>query len=289
MWSPVKPSASSHTSRAAASLPAAEALARFHVVLVEPGDSLNVGAVARAMSNLGFSHLHLVAPPHYDAGRASATACWATDVLEAAQVHETLAAALAPMQVVVGFSARHGRNRPRHLLLPAWLERLREGPALQTALLFGPEDNGLRAEHLSACRWLVRIPSAGANPSFNLAQAVLLALFEISRLEWHRIAPPPAASRVREGDLLQLERLVEEAAVRCGFYGKGTPEPLPGVVRHLLRRMEPDARELPVLLGLFDHLNRTLAGRLAPRPLPDAAGAADEDAAVSDATAVIDA
>ncbi len=31
---------------------------RFHVVLVEPGNSANVGAVARAMANLGFAHLH---------------------------------------------------------------------------------------------------------------------------------------------------------------------------------------------------------------------------------------
>lgn len=252
----------------AASLPMSEALERFHVVLVEPGDSLNVGSVARAMSNLGFAHLHLVAPPRYDPERAATTACWATDVLAGAQVHATLEAALEPMQAAVGFTARHGRHRPQHVLLPAWIDTLRAGPQLQTALLFGPEDTGLRAEHLPACRWLVRIPSAAANPAFNLAQAVLLVLYELSRLEWHRLAPPPETRRVREGDLQQLERLVGEAAVRSGFYGKGTPAPLPELVKHLLRRIEPDARELPVLLGLFDRVNRTLAGRSPAQPLP---------------------
>jgi TrmH family RNA methyltransferase len=250
-----------------AGLAASEALERFHVVLVEPGDPLNVGSVARAMSNLGFRRLHLVAPPRWDAARAAQTACWATDVLEGAQVHATLAEALAPMQEVVGFTARHGRNRPRHVLLPAWVAGLAAAPPLERALLFGPEDNGLSAEHISACRWLVRIPSAGENPSFNLAQAVLLTLFELSRLEWPAEAAPPAP-RAREGDLQQLERLVEEAARRSGFYGKGTPEPLPGLVKHLLRRIEPDTRELPVLLGLFDRINRTLAGRSPLQPLP---------------------
>jgi TrmH family RNA methyltransferase len=257
----------------------------IHVVLVEPGDALNVGAVARAMSNLGFRHLHLVAPPRYDAERAATTACWATDLLAQAQFHPSLEQALAPMQEVVGFTARHGRHRPQHVELAQWAAGVRRAPAtapgVQTALLFGPEDTGLRTEHLSACRWLVRIPSQAGNPSFNLAQAVLLALFELSRTADApappapgppALAPPaaPAGERAREGDLQQLERLVEEAAIRSGFYGKGTPAPLPDLVKHLLRRIEPDTRELPVLLGLFDRINRTLSGRSPAQPLPAA-------------------
>ena len=78
------------------SLPPAKAYDRFHVVLVEPGDSLNIGAVARAMMNLGYRHLHLVAPPRYEPARAAVTACWATDILEGAAVHDSLEAALAP-------------------------------------------------------------------------------------------------------------------------------------------------------------------------------------------------
>jgi TrmH family RNA methyltransferase len=251
-----------------ASLPPSEAFARFHVVLVEPGDSLNVGAVARAMSNLGYSRLHLVAPPRYHPATAATTACWATDVLEGARIHDSLAEALAPMQEVVGFTARHGRHRPRHVLLPAWCAGMAGAPPVETALLFGPEDTGLRSEHLGACRRLVRIPSAAANPSFNLAQAVLLTLFEISRLHWGSIPGSAGPERAREGDLQQLERLVEEAAVRSGFYGKGTPEPLPHLVRHLLRRIAPDSREMPVLMGLFDHLNRALSGRSPAQPFP---------------------
>lgn len=249
------------------SLPEAEANAHIHVVLVEPGDSLNVGAVARAMMNLGFANLHLVAPPRFRAEEAARTACWADNIVTRARVHGTLADALAPMQEVVGFTARHGRHRPRHVLLPQWTAHLRTASPAETALLFGPEDTGLRSEHLSACRWLVRIPSAAANPSYNLAQAVLLALFEISRLHWAEIPPERGLPRAREADLQQLERLVEEALVRSGFYGKGTPQPLPDRVKHLLRRIEPDTREMPVLLGMFDHINRVLSGRAPVQPL----------------------
>ena len=41
-------------------------LDHFHIILIEPQESLNIGSVARAMQNLGFSHLHLVAPRGYD-------------------------------------------------------------------------------------------------------------------------------------------------------------------------------------------------------------------------------
>lgn len=240
----------------------------IHVVLVEPGDSLNVGSVARAMSNLGFGNLHLVAPPRFDARVAAKTACWAQPMVESAHIHDSLEAALAPMQQVTGFTARHGRHRPRHMLLPQWSEAMRGSPLVDTALLFGPEDTGLRAEHITACRKLVRIPSTADNPSFNLSQAVLLTLFELTRQDWSETpqtqGPPPA----REGDLQQLERLVDEVNYRSGFYGKGTPAPLPGLVHHMLRRIEPDTREMAVLLGLFDRANRTLSGGSPVQPMP---------------------
>ena len=252
------------------SLPSNELLNRFHVVLVEPGDSLNVGAVARAMSNLGFMNLHLVAPPRYNREQAAVTACWATDLLDGARIHSTLAEALAPMEQVVGFTARHGRHRPQHVTLSQWSATLAAAPPPETALLFGPEDTGLRSEHLSACRWLVRIPSGAANPSFNLAQSVLLALFEVSRLHWEDLAAPPGPPPAREADLQQLERIVEEVLVRSGFYGKGTPAPLPDLIKHLLRRIGPDAREMPVLMAMFDRINRTLSGRSPAQPYPKA-------------------
>lgn len=239
----------------------------FHVVLVEPGDNLNIGSVARGMDNLGFSHLHLVAPPRYDPAKAAVSACWAESLLDNARHHQTLEEALAPMRHVVGFTARHGKHRPQHLLLHEWTALLAEEPRGETALLFGPEDHGLTQAHLSHCQWLVRIPSTGANPSFNLAQSVLLALFELSRTAWSASAQPGRdLPPVR--DQAQLERLVDEVLTRCGFYYDGTPRPIPDSVKHLLRRIVPDRRELKVLMGMFGKINRALQGRVPIQPYP---------------------
>ena len=170
---------------------------QIHVVLVEPGNSLNIGACARAMSNLGFDQLHLVSPPRLDLAQAKKAACWAAPLLDKARVHHSLFAALAAMQLVVGFTARHGRNRPQHWLLPAWGTQWHQAPPQKTALLFGSEDHGLQQKHLECCHQLVRIPSVADNPSYNLAQAVLLVLFEISRTSTLLTENPqqPEASR----------------------------------------------------------------------------------------------
>jgi TrmH family RNA methyltransferase len=245
------------------------ALDRVHVILVEPGDSRNVGSVARVMSNLGFRHLHLVAPPRYRPEDAATTACWATDLLQQASLHSSLEEAIAPMEHVVGFSVREGHNRPRLLLLRQWVDRLNGAPAQETALVFGPEDTGLRQEHVALCRWLVRIPSAQENPSFNLAQAVLLALHEISRPDESEPVPAPAR-RPRQREFLELDRIVDEVLTRSRFYHRGTPAPLPGVIKHLLRRMDPDEREMRVLIGMFSKVNKALAGKVPVLPLEDA-------------------
>ena len=249
-----------------ASLPRAAAAEWAHVVLVEPGDSLNIGAVARAMSNLGFRHLHLVAPQRYDPERAATTACWGAPVLECAHIHATLAEALADMEQVVGFSARHGADRPRHLVLDEWCARLAAEPAARTALLFGPEDHGLHTEHLEHCRWLIRIPSTDANPSFNLAQSVLLALFELSRPDWSAVAPE-AKQRPTLRELTQLDRLVDKVLRQVGYFNKGTPRPIPRLVKHLLRRLDPDLREGRVLTGMFGKIHRALSGRIPIHPV----------------------
>lgn len=232
-----------------------------HVVLVEPGESLNVGSVARAMRNLGFQHLHLVAPPQFDRAKAAITACWGADLLDRAVVHDSFEAAVAEFENVVAFSGRAGKNRGAPIDLIEWGDGLGAAPPLKTGLVFGPEDNGLRQEHMELCRLVVRIPSAVECPSFNLAQAVLLALFEVAR----RGGDLPLTSNERRAppwsDFFQLDRLLDRVMQSSGFWRVGTPEPVPGLVRNLFRRIDLDKREMGILLGLFGRLDRVLSRR----------------------------
>lgn len=227
------------------------------IILVEPADSLNIGSAARAMKNLGFSTLRLVAPREYEPKRASITAVWAYDVVSSVEIFPTLRDALHDCDDAVGFSGRAGPAKAGDRRLPDWIAELETDPVRRTGLVFGPEDSGLTNEHLEQCRLVVRIPAAVEYPSFNLAQAVLLVLWEVSRL-----APPPdqppSAPPVRWSDFAQLDRLLDQVMERTGFVRPGSPAPVPAVLRNLFRRTLPDTREFGILLGFLGRIDRTI-------------------------------
>ncbi len=243
-------------------------LESVHVVLVETSEPLNIGSVARAMLNLGFQKLHLVSPAAYSRERAAVTACWADKLLDTVSLHTSLQSALLPMRQVVGFSAHATKARAEQVNLADWVTAFLEEPAYPVALVFGPEDCGLRQEHVEQCRWLVRLPASTEYESFNLAQAVLLALYELCR----RVGASAAStmSHPRElptwNEFQQLDRLVDQVARQCGFFHSGTPAPVPPLLKKLMRRMDPDEHEMRVLLGLFNRIEAVLSGRVPFRP-----------------------
>lgn len=239
----------------------------FHVILVEPQNSLNIGAVARAMMNLGFRHLHLVAPLQYDRERAQVTARNAGTLLEGMSIHETLTEALSGMEDVVGFALRKGYSPAHYVTLPEWAGGLLSRPACKTALVFGAEGNGLSQEQLNQCRWIVRIPSAEEFSAFNLAQSVLLALYEITRTLPNALPttlePPEPVPTWNE--FYQLDRLLDAVMQETGFVREGSPTPVPSTVKGMFRRLAPNTHEIRILLSLVGRIHTTLRRNEASR------------------------
>ena len=89
----------------------------IRIVLVEPQHPGNIGAVARAMKNMGLRELHLVKPALFPHQEASARASGADDVLDAAVVHERFDQAIADCGLIVGTSARQ-RHLPWSIVEP---------------------------------------------------------------------------------------------------------------------------------------------------------------------------
>ncbi len=211
------------------------------------------------MMNLGFKNLHLVAPLNYQREKAEITARWASSLLDEARIHQTLEAALQDFVDVVGFGGRYDGERFENLALPEWMKEFVGAPLGKTALVFGPEDRGLNKQEIDHCRWLVRIPSTGEYSSYNLAQAVLLALYEISRPSWEGNLELQEQREAPEwNDFYQLERIMDNVLTGSGFYREGTPAPIPGVIKNLLHRMRPDKREIGILLALFARIEKSL-------------------------------
>ncbi|MGB0231133.1 MAG: RNA methyltransferase, partial [Pseudohongiellaceae bacterium] len=87
------------------------------IVLVNTSHPGNIGATARAMKNMGLSRLALVNPVEFPSGVAVGRAASALDVLEQAEVVNTLGEAIADCALVIGSSAR-SRSLPWPMLTP---------------------------------------------------------------------------------------------------------------------------------------------------------------------------
>lgn len=186
-------------------------LTNLAVVLFRPKFSENVGSTARAMANMGCCELIVVSPQEWDEGRARALAtAKGQDILDKMKVVEGLEQALAPFETVYGTTARVGGWR-KGLLTPETaasraVAELKSGA--KVAVLFGPEDKGLTNDETKVCGRLVTIPTAEEASSLNLAQAVLILLYEFMKAS---LAKPRrgAASQAAEGESMGLENSVE--------------------------------------------------------------------------------
>ena len=150
------------------------------VVLVRTRNPLNLGAVARAMSNFGAGELRTV-QPFGKAWREAQSAVGAGEVMAQAKEFATIAEAVADCALVVGTTSVGNRElkHPLHDLVeaaPMLRERMRAG---RVAVLFGSEKWGLSNEELSYCHWLLRIPTREEHRSMNLGQAAAVVLYEM--------------------------------------------------------------------------------------------------------------
>ncbi|HWZ97970.1 MAG TPA: TrmJ/YjtD family RNA methyltransferase [Candidatus Dormibacteraeota bacterium] len=221
------------------------------VVLVAPRNPLNIGAVARAMSNFGFTHLRVV-NPYEVAFRDARSAVGASPVLVNSQEFGTVAEAIADCAMVVGTTAiRHRQlQQPVKTLAKAAISirgKLQKSPV---AILFGSEKWGLSNDSLSHCHWVLHIPTREEHQSMNLGQAVAICLYEFVRAQGLRLAAdtrPMATMGTVERITETLLTLLHESEYINPKTGQLAGEKL----RRMIRRLNLEAADAEVLLGML--------------------------------------
>ncbi len=241
------------------------------VVLVQPRNSLNIGAVARAVSNFGFRDLRLVAP--YDVAYAKARSAVgpSRDLLASAPVFESLVEAITDATLVVGTASIENR----HLQLE--MRRLETGAAAirraispdrkhphKVALLFGSERFGLTNHEMAHCHWLMRIPTREAHESMNLGQAVAICLYELVRAPGEakeqdaegvrqsaEAAPPPGLDPAEAEDVERVTTMLLGLLEDSGYVKPRIESSTHLKIRRMIRRMKLNATDAQNLLGMF--------------------------------------
>lgn len=224
-------------------------LSNIRVVLVRPRGAANVGAVARAMKNMGLRDLVLVHPALMKSFWAKAMAAHAEDVLHSVRQTDSLGAAVADCGLVVGTTCRGGLYREAAQPPRTAAPRIVAAAATnRVALVFGPEDHGLSNEDLKACHQLIAIPSDPVYPSLNLAQAVMVCCYELFVAE---AGTPEVVRELAPADQVDLMFQKLQAAFRSiGFLHPDNPDHIMFAFRRFLGRAELEARDVQILLGL---------------------------------------
>ncbi|MFY9562073.1 MAG: TrmJ/YjtD family RNA methyltransferase [Terriglobales bacterium] len=226
-------------------------LDHLRVVLVSARNPLNIGAAARAMSNFGVRRLRVVSP-YEVAFREARSAMGAAKLLANAEEYKTVAEAVADCTLVVGTTAvghRELQHPLRRLEDGARLIRRRLG-AGKVALLFGSEKVGLSNRDLSYCHWLMRIPTRAEHASMNLGQAVAVCLYELVRpgkSQRKKARQTPAAA----GAIERITKILFQALRESGYVKPRAAEATEDKVRRMVRRLQLEARDAELWLGML--------------------------------------
>jgi TrmH family RNA methyltransferase len=152
------------------------------ILLVEPKNQGNIGAVARVMSNFGFKNLAMVRPPAIG-DEAIKRAVHAKEILERAEVFDSFEDAIKGLSYVAGTSSdisESKKNPARNfMVLKEFAEKVK-GFSGDVGIAFGREDFGLVNREVALCDSIIYVPTSREYPSMNLSHACAIVLYELS-------------------------------------------------------------------------------------------------------------
>jgi len=241
----------------------------IEIVLVEPSQPGNIGASARAMHNMGFKNLGLVKPVDFKVSEAYKFAWNSQDILDQANVYQSVSDAVKDSNFVIAMSARKGKERgffePLHEYAKEVNEETKRG---KVSILFGCESWGLTNDDLKYANRIVCIQTAGLYTSLNLAQAVLITVYELfSASASQNVSARPKAATGEEINncFLHIEKILN----LMGYQEKGDPN-LPRNIIKLMRKasgraiLEP--REVRMMRGLCSQVEKIINGHKSRNP-----------------------
>ena len=222
------------------------------VVLVRARNPLNIGAAARAMSNFGAFDLRLV-KPFEKAFREAVSAVGARTVLAEAREFGSVEEAIGDCSLVIGTTAIGDRELQHPLYsLEAAAREIRRRSAGRVAVLFGSEKTGLSNSELSHCHWLLRIPTRQEHRALNLAQAVAIVAYELSRPALKTKANDKVATAAADMQTLaRLNGALREALDLSGYIHPRSAARAEEKLRRMLLRFDLRAADAQVLLGML--------------------------------------
>lgn len=240
-------------------------LTAIRIVLVNTTHPGNIGAVARAMKNMGLSQLCLVNPKLFPHAEATARASGADDLLKHATVVNDLDAAIKDCDLVIGSSVRmRGIPWPVFDVREAAAKIIQEAPTAKIAILFGQEKSGLTNEELQRCHFVINIPSNPDYSSLNLAAAAQIVAYEIwmaQSTQPQYVALEKKVELATADETQKFYAHLEQTLMEINFLDPHYPKQLMRRLTRLFNRLRMEKREVNILRGILTAVQEKFKGK----------------------------
>jgi len=227
------------------------------VILVETQLGENIGMTARAMGNFALTRLRIVKPrdgwPNVSAQRAAAGA---DHILEAVELFDTVAAAVADCSLLFATTARaHDQAKPVLAPEEAAREMTEEIAGGGTVgILFGRERYGLQNEEVALANRIITFPVNPGFASLNLAQAVLLVGYEWFKRSTAGALPFAMPERSERAAQHQMQAFFDNLVAELDKVEFLRPaekrDTMLVNLRNIFSRMEPTRQDMHTLHGV---------------------------------------
>lgn len=235
-------------------------LSSIRIVLLQTYHPGNIGAAARAMKTMGLSDLVLVNPRQFPHSEATSRAAGAADLLKDVKVVSSLEAAISDRTQVFATTARkkHAYQRPQRSSIDA-ADWINNNPHEKVAIVFGRERMGMSSTDIDLCQQILFIPGNPEYDVLNLASAVQIVCYELSKQlsEFEYKQDTDSAAKLAPQD--ELERFYTHLQTELelsGYLRTKQPSETMKRLRRFFSKAQPTAEEVSMLRGLVGSLAR---------------------------------
>jgi tRNA/rRNA methyltransferase len=235
------------------------------IVLVETQMGENIGAAARAMANFGLRELRLVKPRDgWPNEKARAAASRGDTIIDDVRLYDTLAEAIADLELVFATTAR-AHDIAKEVESPAvaahsMMQAARAGAA--TGIVFGREKWGLTSDEVGLCDRIVTIPVDPVFASLNIAQAVMVNVYEWRRqvlgdASWTPFGEKERSPQASKADVFAFFEHLEGALDAVEFFRpEAKRQNMIRNLRQIFQKARLSEQEVRTLRGVVAALER---------------------------------
>ena len=224
------------------------------VALIEPQYPINVGHIARLMKNFGLKSLYFVRPT-FDKVEAAKYSTHGNDVLVAAKT-VTLSELRKKFDILIGTTAIQAISRLNILRESISAEQLakiiHDSSTKDFCILLGRESSGLNNEELELCNLVVTIDTKTNYRTMNIAHALAIFLYEISKLQPSELPVKKSKKRVELASQKDIDLLLQYVSklADAGNYDLHKKPLLEAAAKKLLAKSVPTTKDIMLLMSL---------------------------------------